>query len=210
MNPSRRDALKRLSLCASLAPFAAASAEREEAGVRPSDDDWPWWRGPRWDGVAVGETPPLTWSDAENVLWKTPVPGRGHSTPCIHGERIFLTTADEEKERQSVLCLNRGDGRVLWNRRIHEGGFGKKHRKNSHASATPACDGERTFVVFHRHAALWATALDLASETVWEKRIGDYDDRYGYGSSPTLHGDALIVSGDSPADGFLVALDRAT
>lgn len=213
MSITRRSALKILSGSMALAVARAATCQTdagESGSVEPGTSDWPWWRGPAWDGSATGDAPPLSWSETENIVWKTPIAGRGHSTPSLWGERIFLTTAEEEKELQSVLCVRRGDGRTLWTKQLHAGGFGKKHNKNSHASATPACDGQRVFVVFHRHDALWVTALDFDGEVLWQKNVGAYNDRYGYGSSPTIFGGALVVAADSPADGYIVALDRAT
>src|SRR6188472_3808389 len=70
--------------------------------------DWPGWRGPTRDGIAApGQNPPTQWSEAENVLWKTPLPGRGHGSPTVVGERIYLATSDRTKQSQSVLCLDR-------------------------------------------------------------------------------------------------------
>jgi outer membrane protein assembly factor BamB len=191
-------------------PVPLRAAPDDAAPVQPADTDWPWWRGPRWDGCAVGDLPPLEWSETKNVLWKVAVPGRGHATPCLWGERIFLATADEERQIQSLICCDRATGRTRWQTEVHAGGFMRSHDKNSHASATPACDGERVFVVFYREQAIWATALDFGGEILWQKKVGSYNERYGYGSSPTICGDALIVAGDSQAEGFLAALKRGT
>jgi outer membrane protein assembly factor BamB len=213
---SRRDALKIAGAafsCGALrysTPHAGAAEIDEQAVVKPDPGDWPWWRGPIWNAHAVGEVPPLVWNETENVRWKIAIPGRGHATPCLWGDHVFLATADEAKQTQSLVCLARADGRIRWQKQIHSGGFMEKHEKNSHASATPACDGERVFTVFLCHDNVWATALDFAGEVVWQKKLGIYDDRYGYGSSPTIFANALIVTADSPGDGYLVALDRAT
>lgn len=181
-----------------------------EDTVSPADTDWPWWRGRSWNGHAIGDLPPLEWSETKNVLWKTAIPGAGHATPCIWGERIFLATADEARQTQSLVCCDRSTGRRLWQTGIHTGKLPEKHDKNSHASATPACDGKRVFTVFHRDEAIWATAIDLDGEILWQKKVGAYNERYGYGGSPTIYQDMLIVAGDSKADGFLVALARET
>ena len=109
--------------------------------------DWPWWRGPTRNGIAA-TTAPTTWSDTENVLWKTPVPGRGHGSPCLVGDRIFLATAEETPEQlQSVLCLDRKTGDMRWSTVVHRGNFvSGGNKKSTHASTTPACDGERVYI----------------------------------------------------------------
>jgi hypothetical protein len=215
MRVSRRHALKLLGaslpMANSLAVLAAVDSQAADShAFEPHADDWPWWRGPDWNAHATGEVPPLKWSETNNVRWKTPVEGRGHATPCLWGDRIFLSTSDELRQTQSVICLRRSDGRTLWKRQVHSGGFPPKHEKNSHASATPACDGRRVYVVFHCQGAVLASALDLAGEVLWQKDVGPYDERYGYGSSPAIYDGALIVAGDSKAAGFLAALDHTT
>ena len=96
-----------------------------------------------------------------NVVWKTPIPGRGHSSPVVVGGRIFLTTADEVQQVQSVLAFDERTGRPLWNVEISRGGFPKTHNNNTHATPTVASDGERLFVTFHHHDSLQAVALDF-------------------------------------------------
>ena len=204
-----------LKSCGALLASAAASwsndcIARDPAPVTPADDDWPWWRGPSWNNHAVGKVPPLEWSPTKNVIWKSPVAGQGHATPCLFRDRIFLATANEKKEIQSLVCCDRATGRELWHTEVHRGGLMNRHKKNSHASATPACDGTHVFTVFYREESIWATAIDFAGRIVWQKRVGAYQERYGYGSSPTIFGPSLIIAADSKADGFLVALNRET
>ena len=86
----------------------AAMAERFE-GIGPND--WPSWRGPTHNGVAAaGQSPPAEWSDSKNILWKADIPGRGHASPTVVGDFIYLPTADETKQTQSVICLDRHTG----------------------------------------------------------------------------------------------------
>ncbi len=207
---TRRHLLKSCATTITSAAVAGWSSHSHATGTAvfaSADDDWPWWRGPSWNNCAVGDVPPLQWSPSKNVIWRFRVPGQGHATPCIFGDRIFLATANEEKEIQSLVCCDRASGRELWHTAAHRGGFMNKHKKNSHASATPACDGERVFTVFFRDEAIWVTAFDFNGKIVWQKKVGAYSERYGYGSSPTILGKSLIVAADSKADGFLVALD---
>ena len=101
--------------------------------------DWSGWRGPNGNGIAAaGQTIPTTWSATKNVLWKQQIPGRGHSSPTIVGDRIYLTSADEARQTQAVLAFDRATGKPLWLTPISEGGFPKTHKKNTHA--TPSVD----------------------------------------------------------------------
>jgi outer membrane protein assembly factor BamB len=180
--------------------------------VRVAAADWPWWRGANSSGVAVPQDVPLTWSANENVVWQADVPGRGHSSPVSWGRRVFLTTADDESQLQSVLAFDRDNGRPLWQRTVHQGGFTtKSHAHNSHASATPACDGERLFSVFVHDGGLWVTATDLDGEILWQTKAGDYEAIYGYGSSPAIWKSLVIVLGDNDQTGaFMAALHRTS
>ena len=174
-------------------------------------NDWPWWRGPNRDGIAhAGQTPPLTWSETENVVWKAEVPGRGHSSPIIVGERIFLTTADEKKEIQSVLAYDRRDGKQLWKTDVHHGGFQPKNKKASQASSSVACDGKQIYVNFFSDAQARTTALDLDGKIVWTTKICDYVPHQGYGSSPAIFGPLVIVSADNKNGGAIAGLRRTT
>ena len=110
---------------------------------------WPRWRGPSGQGLVSGSGYPDRWSATENVLWKTPVPGDGNSSPIVWGDRILLTTAYDNGRRLSVLAFRRADGTQLWETFAPDGRRdGGAHYKNGHASATPATDGERIYVSF--------------------------------------------------------------
>src|SRR5450432_3328440 len=85
--------------------------------------DWPTWRGPTGDGVARDAEVPTTWSTTEHIRWQTPVPGYAHSSPIVVGDRVFLTTADEEKQQHRLLAFDRQTGKPLWDLLVHDGGF---------------------------------------------------------------------------------------
>ena len=177
--------------------------------------DWPWWRGPNRNGVAEsGQQPPVAWSESDNVAWKVQVPGRGHSSPTVVGRRIFLTTADEQAEVQSILCFDRDTGKLLWKRNINRGGFPSRiNPKNTHASCSVACDGNRVFATFLNHDRIQVVSLDLEGKPNWEHIAGRFTpDEYknGYAASPQLYGNLVIVAGDFDGDAFLVALDSET
>lgn len=183
--------------------------------IRVADTDWPWWRGPNRNGVAhPDQSPPVKWSGEENVLWKQPVPGRGHGSPTVVGDRIFLATADEEREIQSVLCFDRGTGEPLWKTDVHLGGFASSgrpgHPRSSRASSTVASDGHRVFVNFINDNAVYTTALSLDGEQLWQHKVTDYVIHQGFGSSPAVYGPLVIVSADNKGGGAVKAFDRVS
>src|SRR5690606_17043015 len=98
-----------------------------------AETDWPWWRGPERNGYAPrSANPPQKWSDTEGVVWKAPVPGRGHGSAIVVGNRVLLTAAEHDSETQSVLCFDRDTGEQLWKTAVHRGGFETKgHQKSS-------------------------------------------------------------------------------
>lgn len=171
--------------------------------------DWPWWRGPGRNGVAnPNQHPPTEWSASKNVAWKAVVPGRGHSSPTVVGRRVFLATADERQETQSVLCYDRETGAQIWQTVVHRGGLMRKNKKSTAASGTVACDGNSVFINFANGGAVYVTALDLAGKQRWQTKIADYIIHQGYGSSPALYRSLVIASADSHAGGVIAALDR--
>jgi len=177
--------------------------------------DWPGWRGPDGNGVVPADEgePPLTWDveRGENVVWAVDLPGQGHASPAIWRDRIFLTTSDPEQGTQSVLCLERTTGRLRWETVLFTGRLPREiHRKNTHASPSPACDGRFVYVVFHVDDEIQLAALDLDGREAWKIRAGGFVPQYqfGYAASPLLHGEHVIVAAESKPDGFLAAFRR--
>ena len=172
--------------------------------------DWPWWRGPTSDGVApAGQQLPLNWSKTENVVWKAAVPGRGHASPTVVGDAVYLATADEQAEVHSVLCYDRATGRRRWKTDVHRGGLDRKgNKKASQASSTVACDGRRLLVNFLHDGAVYTTALDLDGKRLWQTKIVDFATHQGFGSSPFLYQSLAFVAVDSKIGGAVAALDR--
>ena len=177
--------------------------------------DWPWWRGPNSNGVAEsGQRPPVAWSQTKNVAWKAVVPGRGHASPTVVGDRIYLATADDVTMVQSILCFARGTGKPLWRRDVNRGGFPDRiNPKNTHASSSIACDGTRLFATFFNHDGIQVVALDLDGKPQWEQVAGKFtpdEYRNGYAASPVLYGNLVIIAGDFDGEAFLAALDGET
>lgn len=187
------------------------SVRVEAADWQPAADDWPMWRGPRADGVGDGPAVPTHWTDTENVVWKVKLPGRGHSSPIVAGERIYLETADEPAQKQSVVCLDRADGKQLWQQTLFEGHFETAmHGENTQATSTLACDGERVYALFLNDRKIWAVALDLEGKEVWRTEVGSFASKFGYSASPTLYKSLLLLAADHQQGGYLAALNRAT
>ena len=177
--------------------------------------DWPWWRGPYFNGVAESDQqPPTSWSPTENVAWKAAVPGRGHSTPIVVGNRVFLQTADETTRSQSVLCYDRRSGESLWRKELNRNHLQEKiNPKNTYATSTIACDRGRLFVLFSHNAAIQATALDLDGHVKGTTTAAPFIEKMypnGYAASPVLYGNTVIIAVDCEGGGTLLALDRAT
>ncbi|MCA9084510.1 MAG: PQQ-binding-like beta-propeller repeat protein [Planctomycetaceae bacterium] len=209
-----------LAVIGSLTSEQLAGKEPSEtvAPIQTSRSDWPWWRGPARNGIApAGQEPPTEWGPDQNILWKASVPGRGHGSATIVDDEVFLTAADAQTETQSVMCFNRMTGEVLWSTTVHQGGFpspdDKKangNEKASWASTTIACDGRLIFVNFLNNKAVFTTALTRDGKQVWQTKISDYVVHQGYGSSPALYEDLVIVSADNKGGGAIAALNRGT
>lgn len=189
----------------STSPFAVDDGLTVPAG------SWPWWRGPLRTGVVTADSRfPMQWSDDSHVAWKVPVPGRGHSSAIIWKQHLFLTTADEKSGDQFVIALDAVTGKTKWNTRVHAGGGMFKNSKASAASSSVATDGERVYVNFPNRKAVYTTALDFNGKQIWQQKICDYAVHQGYGSSPALYQNLVIVTADNKAGGVVAALDRAT
>ncbi|HEX2972529.1 MAG TPA: PQQ-binding-like beta-propeller repeat protein [Tepidisphaeraceae bacterium] len=128
--------------------FLYVAASLVACPVYANDTNWPQWRGPRGDGHSSETSLPTQWSATDNIAWKVTIPGKGHSSPIIWDDRIFLTTCIEEKKERKLLCLSRTDGKLLWERTVFVAPLEGKNSLNNFASATPATDGSRVFVSF--------------------------------------------------------------
>ena len=118
---------------------ASDDGAKVQDGFKISEIDWPWWRGPSRNGTASSkQSPPIYWNDNKNLVWKAPLPGRGHGSPTIVGSKIFLQTADESNGAQLVICLERSSGKQLWKHTVHSSGGMRKNNKSTAASSTPA------------------------------------------------------------------------
>lgn len=207
-------------------------APDDENAINPQEQ-WPQWRGPLGTGVAPHGKPPVTWGEDQNIRWKIPVPGKGHSTPIVWGDRIFITTAvphgeplpvpkhDHEQGAHNnmppsrrlrfvVLAIDRRNGALLWKQTVRD----QQPREGTHetgtwASNSAVTDGRHVFAHFGSHGLY---CLDMNGKLLWETDLGDMQTRHahGEGSSPALYGDTLVVNWDHQGDSFVVALDKHT
>ncbi|MCH8118254.1 MAG: PQQ-binding-like beta-propeller repeat protein [Planctomycetes bacterium] len=198
--------------------------------------NWPSFRGPSATGVAEGYPTPVKWDieRAENIRWKTYIPGLGHSSPVIWGERIFVTTAVKDTGESSlkvglygdvksvkegnifswhVYCIDRKNGKILWSRQSHIGKPKvKRHPKSSHASPTPCTDGNYVVAFFGSEGMY---CYDMKGNLIWEKDLGKLDwgffkspaAQWGGGSSPVIHKQMVIVQCDVQKNSFLAAFN---
>ncbi|ELP29459.1 outer membrane protein assembly factor BamB family protein [Rhodopirellula baltica] len=213
------DRMKKLSL-AGIAFLLLACNNSWAQTPTFSETDWPWWRGAGRQGHAVGEQmPPTQWSDStdakQNIVWKVPLTDRGHGSPILLGDRVYLQVADKARDSQFLVCLSRDSGKLVWEAVVHKGDFDaidkrEPNTKASWASCTPATDGERVFVNFYFDKAVYTSAVSLDGELLWQQKLCRYQIHQGYGSSPTIHGNLVIASADNKAGGQVVGMDRVT
>ncbi len=205
-------------------PETSPLLEREAARARLAAPpvNWPSFRGPGASGVADGQSPPTAW-DAEksvNVRWSTPIPGLGHGSPIIWGDRIFLTTAvssqanpefrpgglrsdnvsaDRSEHEWRLIALDKGTGKILWQRTAHRGvPRGIRHLKSTFATPTPATNGTHIVAVFGTEGLY---CYDLDGNLIWKKDLGMLGHfLYGFSSSPIIYRDLVIVQADTNLD----------
>jgi len=175
--------------------------------------DWPWWRGPGRNGYAAEGAAPPTELNPAKAKWQASVPGRGHGSPIVVGNRIFLLTATEDQQQHLVLAFDRATGQQLWQTEINQGGFpDQNHPKNTEASPTLACDGEKIFAAVYHHDKIELSALDLEGKVFWRADLGRYRPRqyeYGYAASPVLYRDLVIVAAEYDGPSSIQAFRRS-
>ncbi len=197
-----------------------------------ADYNWPQWRGPLGTGVAPHAKPPIEWSEDNNIRWKLELPGKGHSTPVVWNDHVFvtasvslgdarpLTTGHRSGAHDNVMAvplqkflviaINRRDGQIFWQKTVrentpHEGG----HYSGSYASASPVTDGERVYAFFGSQGLY---CLSLSGSILWQTDLGDMHTKHGHGegSSPALYKNTLVVNWDHEGASFVVAIDKRT
>jgi outer membrane protein assembly factor BamB len=189
-------------------------------------ENWQGWRGPNGDGTSPEKGIPVKWSGTENIAWRIAIPGEGHSSPIIWGDKVFLTSSLTEKNKRILLCLDRPSGQTVWQRDVVQSPPETIHRLNSRASGTPATDGRQVYVTFMRAEGdrviapnvssdrlitpgkIIVAAYDLDGNEKWKTNVGDFVSAHGFNTCPVLFEDSVILNGDHDGDAYLVALDR--
>lgn len=172
--------------------------------------DWPVWRGPTGDGIINDPAVPEVWTATENVRWKVPVPGVGHSSPVVVAGRVFLTSYDADTDARMLLCLDRESGRTLWAKTVLTAAREGLHPNNTPASSTPAADGSHVWSAFLDGENVAVACHTHDGDRVWLRRFPGFDSRHGFCGTPVLFEGLVIVNGDSDGEAFLAAVDRRT
>lgn len=177
--------------------------------LRLQGQEWTRFRGPNGSGLAEAPGLPVKWSE-KDFLWKIELPGGGHSSPVVWGDKVFVTSADKETGARTLLCIGVGDGHVLWKREFPLAAYGQ-HNDNSYAAATPAVDADHVYICWITPEHYDLIAIDHAGKDVWKVDLGPFKTQHMNGSSPILFEDMVIIANDQdiPAS-CVIALDRKT
>lgn len=225
----------RISITLVLSLFLSSLVLNASAGAA----SWPQWRGPSGQGVSEEKNLPSEWTVKKNIKWKAAIPGRGHSSPIVWGNRIFVTTAVEgevvpgakavkhmiedkeflhpdsigadRKHLFKVISLDRESGKVVWEQTAFEGApYDNRHRKSSYAASTPATDGQAVYAFFGTEGLY---SYDMKGKLLWKADLGKLGTvGMGTGTSPILYENLVIVQCDEENGGasFIVGIDKKT
>ena len=193
---------KQLALCFVLSVAIAGTCTTSAAAQdTPANDnskrransaatDWPRFRGPNGTGISHATTVPVRWN-AEDYNWTTALPGHGHGSPVIVGERLYVVCGHKRTAERIVVCVDVDSGKVLWKRSFSS----KKHRlhgSNSYGSSTPAADAGGVVVTWADPQKLTLLALDRTGKTTWERDFGPHTAINGAGTSPVIVDDTTV------------------
>ena len=168
--------------------------------------DWPQFRGPNSEGLANDASVPTEFGPGKNELWRAPL-GSGHSSPCVVGDAIFLTTYDKAQEKLAVVCIARSDGNIRWQRVVPTDAIEKGHPSFSPASSTPTSDGERVVAYFGSYGLI---CFDVDGKKLWDFRMPLTKSFSGNATSPAIVDDRVILYRGCYVDHFLLAVDKLT
>jgi outer membrane protein assembly factor BamB len=172
--------------------------------------DWPQWRGPNGDGISPETNVPVKWSATENVVWRTLVPGEGHSSPVVWRDSVFLTTAGSNSQDRLLLRFDAPTGRILWQRSVVTAAVEAMHQENSPASSTPVTDGELVFTSFQSGKRVDLQAFDFTGRRGWSVQPLEFNGEHGYSYTPLIYHDLLIFDCRQEGEAALLALEKRT
>lgn len=180
--------------------------------------EWSQFRGPAGQGVSSTKGLPTTWSSDKNILWKTPLPGPGGSSPIVFGEHIYVTCysgyavpgspgGDLDALQRHLLCLQRADGKILWKKDVPAAQPEQaKVRDHGYASSTPLADADRLYVFFGKSGVF---AFSHDGKELWKSDVGSKTHGWGSASSPVAYKDLVIINA-AVESGSLIALNKQT
>jgi len=183
------------------------------------ENNWQAWRGPLANGVAPESNPPVSWSESNNIKWKTAIPGKGFSTPIVWDKYVFVTTAIPKEGGPAsemmpyifkVVALNRADGEILWEKTVAEEEVPDRiHQTASHASNSAVTDGKYLYAYFGSRGLF---CLDFTGSIKWEKDFGQMQKRnnFGEGSSPVVYDNKIVVLWDHEGQSSIFCLDKSS
>jgi outer membrane protein assembly factor BamB len=170
--------------------------------------NWPQFRGPDGQGHSTATGVPLTWSESENIAWKTALSGLGWSSPSVDGKQVWLTSALDDGKSLRAIAVDRARGNILHDVEIFKlEAPGSIHTLNSHASPTPVIEGDRVYVHYGAHGT---ACLSTDGDVIWKTQALKYNHQHGPGGSPVVWRDLLIINCDGTDVQYVVALDKAT
>jgi outer membrane protein assembly factor BamB len=169
--------------------------------------EWTRFRGPNGSGVSNADIP-AKWTDA-NYAWKTKLPGVGHGSPVVWGDRVFLLCGDEASYSRTPVGLNTADGSIAWKREFAAAKH-KHHKFNSVASTTPAVDRDRVVFSWGTTERLTLAAFDHSGKPLWESDLGPVKGGHGFGASPVIYKKLVVINNDQDGDSSLIAVDKQT
>lgn len=191
----------------SVLPISLAAVALALFVTHASAQEWTRFRGPNGTGISHAKTIPTKLSDAD-INWKIELPGVGHSSPVLWGDRIFLTSTGDDAGGLNVSCLNSADGKLLWRRDFPLVPF-TRHKFNSFASATPTVTADRVYVVWNEPEHYFLTALDHSGATIWQRDFGPFVSQHACGTSPIVVGDKIILGGEQDGMEFVPKSERS-
>ncbi|MHC4994299.1 MAG: outer membrane protein assembly factor BamB family protein [Planctomycetota bacterium] len=173
-----------------------------------SGQEWARFRGANGEGVSDAKNIPTRFT-TKDYKWNVPLEGMGHSSPVIWGDKVFVTSAAENKTWVKLYCLSVRDGSTIWTKQYDTVSY-RQHKYNSMASASPVVDGERVYISLPSNVNHELVALTMDGKEVWRHGFGAFDSQHGNGVSPIVYKDKVIMANDHRAGGTLVALNRKT
>lgn len=211
---SEHDRMRSLTVCVALFTAGVFSSTHTT-----NAEDWTRFHGPNGTGESEATTIPASWGEVD-YNWIAELPGMGHSSPVIWGKRLFILSADPKTATRYMLCYDAEKGKEIW-RRDFESAPHHLHTMSSFASCTPTVDEERVYIAWSTPASLTFKAFTHNGDLVWEQDLGPWYSQHGFGTSPIVYEDLVILSKSQeakngpeaveiPPESFVIAFDRRT